>query len=449
VLVAWATSDAAAASVVTSEGASPVVGDNRVRARQRAIDEAARQAVELTARGLLAGAPTVVLSPDQELTLKRDVLPRARGLLRSFRVLFEAEEPNPGDGGAPGVGTRYRVRLEAEVDDVALGAQLRRGPSASAAAPLGTPARAGGSAAPGPSVPASTAGGPVVAVAAIGGPAAVVAALQQAAVRALQGRGISARAVPLRLGGDGLDEAAARAAALAASGATAAQGSSNEAATQEPPPWPTDSEVAGWLLSAAPTSGGAKVVGGLLVRVDQVRRYGLRATTQWGAEALVRVKVVQVPRGDVGDAAGTDARWESESAPAGIAAATGALELALGRIGEVLARLARVQPEPSGELEVALQGAFLFSDVQRLSQRLVAAVGEPSVELRRLGRDGATFAVRGGVDGATLARRLSQSVGQPLGNELVAEPSGPRSVRVRVAPDLNRAVDGADGPASP
>ena len=69
-------------------GQVPVVGGDRVRARERALDEAARQAV--------AQAAATILDPDQlvarnsDLTLR--IYPRARTYLVNYRVLTETEE---------------------------------------------------------------------------------------------------------------------------------------------------------------------------------------------------------------------------------------------------------------------------------------------------------------------------------------------------------------------
>src|SRR5438128_7508397 len=70
-------------------GQAPVVGGDRVRARERALDEAMRQAVEQAVATLL---PPAALS-ERAAQLKLHVYPRARDYVAGYRVLEET-----GDG---------------------------------------------------------------------------------------------------------------------------------------------------------------------------------------------------------------------------------------------------------------------------------------------------------------------------------------------------------------
>jgi hypothetical protein len=82
-------------------GHAPVMGGDRVRARERALDEALRQALEQ--------ATATLLTPDQLVAraseLKLRVYPRARSYVPTYRVLEEGEQP-------PGT---FEIHLSAQV----------------------------------------------------------------------------------------------------------------------------------------------------------------------------------------------------------------------------------------------------------------------------------------------------------------------------------------------
>ncbi len=108
-------------------GQAPVVGGNAAGARERALDEAMRQAVDL-ALADLADAPTRAA---QAKAIKA-IEAKARSLVPRYRTQEEGE--------ANGV---YTVRIEAEVDEVALRRKIDRwtsGPDQAAPPPPGTPA---------------------------------------------------------------------------------------------------------------------------------------------------------------------------------------------------------------------------------------------------------------------------------------------------------------------
>jgi hypothetical protein len=91
-------------------GHAPIAGGDRVRARERALDEAVRQAVEL--------ATTTLLDPDQLVAraseLKLRVYPKARAYVATYRVLEELEQP-------PGT---FEVHIAAQVATARLLADL-------------------------------------------------------------------------------------------------------------------------------------------------------------------------------------------------------------------------------------------------------------------------------------------------------------------------------------
>ncbi len=81
-------------------GQAPVVGGDRVRARERALDEAMRQAVEQAAQTVLDPQSLVARSSD----LKLRIYPRARTYVGTYRVLDESE-----------VGGVFQMHISAQV----------------------------------------------------------------------------------------------------------------------------------------------------------------------------------------------------------------------------------------------------------------------------------------------------------------------------------------------
>jgi len=165
-------------------GQAPVVGGNAAGARERALDEAIRQAVNQTLATLVDAQTRVA----QAKTLKA-IEAKARSFVPRYRTLEEGE--------ANGI---YTIRLEAEVDETALRRRLERGTTTAPPPPTTAPAKAG---APGMLVAAGDKGE---------GTAAFVASL----VTALSSANVRARA-----GGPG--ETTAAAAAQAASRASLEQ----------------------------------------------------------------------------------------------------------------------------------------------------------------------------------------------------------------------------------
>ncbi len=112
------------ARVVTAQ--APVVGGNAASARERALDDAIRQAVTLT----LADIVDPQTRAAQAKTIKA-IEAKARSFVPRYRTLEEGE-----------VAGMYNIRLEVEVDEIALRRRLERS-SAPPPTPA-TPARPGG-----------------------------------------------------------------------------------------------------------------------------------------------------------------------------------------------------------------------------------------------------------------------------------------------------------------
>jgi hypothetical protein len=87
--VAFLTAAAAGAEEPSFEalGQAPVVGGDRVRAKERALDDAMRQAVEQAAQTVLD--PQALVARQSDLKLR--IYPRARTYVASYRVLDEGE----------------------------------------------------------------------------------------------------------------------------------------------------------------------------------------------------------------------------------------------------------------------------------------------------------------------------------------------------------------------
>jgi hypothetical protein len=112
------------ARVVTAQ--APVVGGNAAGARERALEDAIRQAVTLT----LADVVDPQTRAAQAKTIKA-IEAKARSFVPRYRTLEEGE-----------VGGMYNIRLEVEVDDIALRRRLERAVAPPTAAT--PPARPGG-----------------------------------------------------------------------------------------------------------------------------------------------------------------------------------------------------------------------------------------------------------------------------------------------------------------
>ncbi|HEX9102096.1 MAG TPA: flagellar assembly protein T N-terminal domain-containing protein [Polyangia bacterium] len=115
ILVALALPALAAAQEPMFEalGQAPIVAGDRVRARERALDEALRQAVEQATATVLEPAELVARASD----LKLRIYPKARAYVTTYRVLDEGEQP-------PGT---FQVHLSAAVATARLARDLSTG----------------------------------------------------------------------------------------------------------------------------------------------------------------------------------------------------------------------------------------------------------------------------------------------------------------------------------
>src|SRR5688572_11192803 len=93
-------------------GQAPVVGGDRVRARERALDEAFRQAVEQATATVLEPAALVARASD----LKLRIYPKAKSYVDNYRVLEEGD-----------VNGIFQMRLSAQVATSRLARDLAAG----------------------------------------------------------------------------------------------------------------------------------------------------------------------------------------------------------------------------------------------------------------------------------------------------------------------------------
>src|SRR2546423_9105376 len=94
-------------------GQAPIVAGDRVRARERALDEALRQAVEQATATVLEPAELVARASD----LKLRIYPKAKTYITTYRILDESENP-------PGT---FQVHLSAAVATGKLARDLSTG----------------------------------------------------------------------------------------------------------------------------------------------------------------------------------------------------------------------------------------------------------------------------------------------------------------------------------
>jgi hypothetical protein len=101
VLIALAASAGAQEPAFEALGQAPIVAGDRVRARERAFDEALRQAVEQATATVLEPSELVARASD----LKLRIYPKAKSYVTTYRILDEGEQP-------PGT---FQVHLSAAV----------------------------------------------------------------------------------------------------------------------------------------------------------------------------------------------------------------------------------------------------------------------------------------------------------------------------------------------
>ncbi len=114
---------------ITAE--APIVGGNVVSAKERAMADAFRQAVERSYGALLAEAGIPEPLPPGLVKLRDSFLTGARTFVRSWRLLDQTEE-----------GGRVRVQVEVEVKEAELRKEIERGRAGTAVtAPVPSPRR--------------------------------------------------------------------------------------------------------------------------------------------------------------------------------------------------------------------------------------------------------------------------------------------------------------------
>jgi hypothetical protein len=104
----------------TITGEAPIVAGNAASAKQRALDDAFRQAVE---RSFTVLAAEVGLATPGLAQLRASLFGRAKRYLRSYRIVDQGEE-----------GGRYRVHVDADVDEGLLRRDIERARGASGTA---------------------------------------------------------------------------------------------------------------------------------------------------------------------------------------------------------------------------------------------------------------------------------------------------------------------------
>jgi hypothetical protein len=176
---------AAAPGMRLATGQAPVVGGNAAGARERAFDEAIRQAVEAAINEVIDPATRAAQAKAIKVLLSRP-----RVYVPRYRTLEEGE--------SNGV---YTVRVEVDVDEIALRRKLER----PAAANPPDPRAAGPGATPAVAVVAGDAAATSAAMA-----AAVITALGPAGVRARAGGADAAVGPTVQVTADVIDEGAVR-----------------------------------------------------------------------------------------------------------------------------------------------------------------------------------------------------------------------------------------------
>jgi len=131
------------------EGQATIVGGNVASARERALTEAFKRAVDAAIDALGSGGPDGDVRTAQPKVVVQ-ILGRARGFVRRYRTLDEGERP-------PGT---YAVRIDAEVDDAAVRRTFERAAAQQGASGRGAPGAAGPAGSAGANAPAGQPGSP-------------------------------------------------------------------------------------------------------------------------------------------------------------------------------------------------------------------------------------------------------------------------------------------------
>ena len=314
-------------------GQAPIVAGDRVRARERALDEALRQAVEQATVTVLEPGDLVARASE----LKLRIYPKAKSYVATYRVLDEGEQP-------PGT---FQVHLSASV---ATGRLARDLSTATAPAPAGGSRHAR-----------------AVVCARVSGDGVDAPAAAERALREM----VAARNVEALPGPQPCDPPAA--AALAKSG------SAQAALTAEVQVSP-GGDIRGTTLIGAAARANVKLVepDGRVSASGDAERGGYAPSAGDAATAAARAAVVEAARGI--DTALAQ-RWSTDAGPAGgvIVRVTGlsrwAEYVALTRALAALPGVAAVEPRRfiRGEIDLLVRTASAASQLAAHLQRVPPA----------------------------------------------------------------------------
>jgi hypothetical protein len=337
---------ALATTPVQALGQAQIVAGNRAAARDRALEEAIKQAVDQ--------AFAYVLEPEPRLRaqaqLQRSLLPRARRYVASYRVLDEHEVQ----------GGLFQVQIEAQVDTTAL---RRDALSVAGAAGPGSGPGTGPGAGPGPG------GGPGPAQRPAGRPRVLVgvgAPLDAAVRHVLEARGFLEATTP----------------------------------AGEPPH--SDSDAAARAKSA-----GAGIV---IVGAGKVQPEGaVRGTDLQAALARTELRALDADGRALARGAADARGFEPTAAAAGEhALAEAAEQAAAALLGDLAGQLSGPATTGQSEGGVALRvvGLETMARLEALAQALGQQPGVVAVLPRRLGGGEAWFLLRGRTSGSQVAQAV-------------------------------------------
>jgi hypothetical protein len=250
-------------------GQAPIVAGDRVRARERALDEALRQAVEQATATVLEPAELVARASD----LKLRIYPKAKGYIANYRILDEGEQP-------PGT---FQVHLSASVATGRLARDLSTSPGAVA--------------------PLSSRKQRAVVCATVAGDGADAPVAAEKALREL----IEARRVDPLPGPQPCDPASAA--------SVVRSGTAQAALTAEVQVTPAGA-IRGTTLAAASARATVKLVepDGRVSASSEGERGGYAVAPEQAATAAARASVVEAARGIE---AALAQRWPADAGPAG------------------------------------------------------------------------------------------------------------------------------------
>jgi hypothetical protein len=353
-------------------GTAPIANGDRVRARDRAFDDAFRQAIDQAAAALL-GSGGVAARTSQ---LKLSIEPKAKSYATSYRVLEEGEQN----------GT-FRVHIAAVLDLERLERDLQ------------APSKGAHPAAP----RAASAARAIV----------CIAERDDTAARAAGAPGTSAAPTPW-------------VPAPYANVVAAAVGTNGVEVAPMPSGCLPDSPVAVETRAAeAAKSGGAQgaVVGSVVVEPAGP----IRGTSLVGAHATVELRLVD-ENGRVDASARAEHDGWGEPGAASASASRPALDEALATLAPAIARK---WPRDAGGVLVRVDGVTSWADLQLFQRGAGALPGVTSVEPRRFSIEGAELLVRGDVTAPALSAAIARG---PDAARFHAISHGDRALDVEILP---------------